>query len=164
VNAHALVFRGRTLDLPTPYLLETEYDELADLVCGSAHSTAGLELLWRELQRAVIVDPRHAPARRIHLHSRVQYTELVRPRRRTAHIVGPLEPAESPANVCVLSPVGAALIGLRQGAVMPWLAGPSQLHVFRIDAVQDDADASGQAQAARTQRHRQLVGELLSIH
>ena len=69
-----LVFHGRVFDLPTPFLLEEEYEELADLVCASARSTPGIELLWRELQRAVIVDLRHAPARRVHLHSCVRYT------------------------------------------------------------------------------------------
>jgi len=164
MNALPLVFQGHALDLPTPYLLEQEYEELADLVCASPHSTAGLELLWRELQRAVIVDPRHAPADRVHLHSRVRYTELVHPRHRMAHIVGPLEPAEGAAKVSVLSPVGAALIGLRQGAVMPWVAGQNRLRVFQIDMVRDAAGAAARARATRASRRRRLLDELLSIH
>ena len=164
MKALPLVFRGHLLDLPTPYLLQEEFEELADLVCGSPHSTAGLELLWRELQRAVIVDPRHAPADRVHLHSRVRYTELIHPTHRMAHIVGPLEPAESAENVCVLSPVGAALIGLRQGAVMPWVAGQDRLRVFRIDAVRDEACVTAQLEAAQASRRRRLIDELLSNH
>jgi regulator of nucleoside diphosphate kinase len=162
MKAHPFLFQGHALDLPTPFLLEEEYEELADLVCGSPHSTAGLELLWRELQRAVIVDLRHAPADRVHLHSSVRYTELVRPRHRIAHIIGPLEPAEGAASVSVLSPVGAALIGLRQGAVMPWLAGQNRLRVFRIDAVRDEACATAQLGAARASRRRRLIDEFLS--
>jgi regulator of nucleoside diphosphate kinase len=113
-------FHGRPLELPTPYLLEVEYEELADLVCRSARGTPGLALLWRELQRAVIIKPDAAPPHRVHLHSRVRYTDLARPRHRTAQIVSPLEPGTGdPALVSVLSLTGAALIGLRQGAVMP---------------------------------------------
>jgi len=164
MNAPPLAFQGHALELPIPYLLKQEYEELADLVCASAHSTAGIELLWRELQRAVIVDSRHAPADRIRLHSRVQYTDLVRPKHRTASIVGPLEPALGPAAVSVLSPIGAALIGLRQGAVMPWLAGQNRLQVFRIDSVRDEAGAIARTRSARSLKRRRLIDELLSIH
>jgi regulator of nucleoside diphosphate kinase len=157
-------FHGRALDLPTPYLLQAEYEELADLVCSSARSTPGIALLWRELERAVIIQPDDAPRRRVHLHSRVRYTDLVHPEHRTATIVSPLEPGTGdPALVSVLSLTGAALIGLQQGAVMPWLAGPESLRIFRIDAVRDMPVVTAERRAAEAHERRRQVELLLSI-
>jgi len=157
-------FHGRELKLPTPYLLEAEYEELADLVCSSAHSTPGIALLWRELERARIIKLEEAPAHRVRLHSQVSYTDLVRPEHCTAQIVSPLEPATGdPGLVSVLSLTGAALIGLRQGAVMPWLAGPDHLRIFRVDAVIDPPATTAELQPAQARERRRQVELLLSM-
>jgi regulator of nucleoside diphosphate kinase len=160
-------FHGRALDLPTPYLLEAEYDELADFVCSSARSTPGIALLWRELERAVIVRPDEQPPHRVHLHSYVRYTDLVHPdHHAAAQIVGPSERGMTgdPAFVSVLSLTGAALIGLQEGAVMPWLAGPDRLRIFRIDAVNDPPATSAERQAAEALERRRQLELLLSMN
>lgn len=157
-------FRGLAPDLPTPYLLEAEYEELADLVCGSTYSTPGIALLWRELERAVIISPDEAPPHRVHLHSHVRYTDLIHPEHHTAQIVSPLEPrTDDPALVSVLSLTGAALIGLCQGAVMPWLAAPDRLRIFRVDAVSDPPATTAELQAAKAHERRRQVELLLSM-
>jgi len=157
-------FHGRALDLPTPYLLDAEYEELADLVCSAPRATPGIALLWRELDRAVIVRPEEAPPHRVRLRSCVRYTDLVHPQHHAARIVSPREPGRGdPALLSVLSLTGAALIGLQQGAVMPWLAGPDRLRIFKIDGVDDPPATSAEAHAAEALERRRRVELLLSM-
>ncbi|WP_372785977.1 hypothetical protein [Phenylobacterium sp.] len=85
--------------------------------------------------------------------------------RRIARRVSPREPDVIDADdVSVLSPTGAALIGLRQGAVMPWLAGPDRLQLFRVDAVRDPPAAAARRRASRALTRRRRLDDLLSIH
>jgi transcription elongation GreA/GreB family factor len=76
-------------------------------------------LLWRELQRAVVLSTDHAPSGLIHLNSTVCYTDLIDPLHRTVQLVSPGLPTISRHGLSVASPVGAALIGLQGGRSVP---------------------------------------------
>lgn len=70
---------GDLAQLPPIHLLEREYEVLSDIVCASPAATPGIELLWRELQRAVILRTDVPPRGLVCLHSRVSYTDLLAP-------------------------------------------------------------------------------------
>lgn len=149
--------------LPPIYLLEREYDILADAVCGSASATPGIELLWQELQRAVILRTDEAPRDLVHLNSRVSYTDLAAPERRTVDIAGPAEPPRGRRALSVTSQVGAALIGLRVGDRFSW---PSETGVrsLRVDGVDADPRVAVRRAIARAKARRRRLDELLSLN
>lgn len=149
--------------LPAIYLLESEYEILADAVCGSASATPGIALLWRELQRAVILRTDEAPHGLVHLHSRVSYTDLGAPLRRTVDIAGPEDTAEGGRlALSVTTPVGAALIGLRVGDRFSWPSGAG-VRALRVDRVEADPGLAIRRDAARAEARRRRLDDLLSL-
>ena len=155
-------FHGEDIDLPPIHILAEDYEVLADIVCGSAAATPGVELLWRELQRAMILDTDCPPSGLIHLNSTVRYTDLVDPRRRTVQLVSPGLPTRQRHGLSVTSPVGAALIGLRVGDRFPWLSASEGLRMLRVDRVEPDPSEVARLKAAEAAERRRLIDELLS--
>lgn len=149
--------------LPPIYLLESEYEILVDAVCGSAAATPGIALLWRELQRAVILRTDEAPRGLVHLHSRVSYTDLGAPLHRTVDIAGPAEtPEDGRHALSVTTSVGAALIGLRVGDRFSWASGAG-VRALRVDGVEADPGLAIRRVAARAEARRRRLNELLSL-
>ncbi|WP_372785315.1 GreA/GreB family elongation factor [Phenylobacterium sp.] len=146
--------------LPPIHILEEDYDILADIVCGSTSATAGIELLWRELERAVILPTGQAPQGLIHLNSTVGYTDLTDPLHRTVQLVSPGR--RSRRGVSVASSVGAALIGLKVGDRFPWVSPHEGLRMLRVDRVAADPDAQDRVAGERLAARRRLIAELLS--
>lgn len=155
-------FRGEDIELPPIHILAEDYDLLADIVCGSAAATPGVKLLWRELQRAVILSTDHPPSGLIHLNSTVRYTDLIDPLHRTVQLVSPGLPTSPRHALSVASPVGAALIGLRVGDRFPWLSASEGLHMLRVDRVEPDPREVARIDAAHAADRRRLIDELLS--
>jgi regulator of nucleoside diphosphate kinase len=147
---------------PTIYVLDEEYELLADLVCSSRKATPGIALLWHELDRAVIVSAGRAPTGLVHMNSLVRYTELDLRQPRTGRIVGARRPDAERAGLSVTSPVGAALIGLRVGDVFPWVTANGPPRLFRVDDVEVDTRRPERSKAARTVELRRTIDELLS--
>lgn len=121
--------------LPPVQILADEYPYLADLVCGAPLATSGLALLWRELERATVTPPGRAPPDLARLGSRVTYTDLDRRETRTVRLVGPPD-VLLPVRLPVTNPVGAALLGLRPGAVFVWPQEGDVLRRLRVDHVE----------------------------
>ena len=155
-------FRGEDIEQPPIHILAEDYEVLADIVCGSAVATPGVELLWRELQRAVILDTDHPPSGLIHLNSTVRYTDLVDPLHRTVQLVSPGLPLNPLHALSVASPVGAALIGLRVGDRFPWISAGDGMRMLRVDRVEPDPLEAARAEAVQAAERRRLIDELLS--
>ena len=161
-NGERLRLRGEDIELPPIHILAEDYEVLADIVCGSAEATPGVELLWRELQRAVILRTGHPPSGLVHLNSTVRYTDLVDPLHRTVQLVSPGEQASPPDGVSVASSVGAALIGLQVGDRFSWASGRDGIRMLRVDRVEPDPVEDARFEAARAAERRRLIDELLS--
>ena len=155
-------FRGEDIEQPPIHILAEDYEVLADIVCASAAATPGVALLWRELQRAVILSTDHAPSGLIHLNSTVRYTDLIDPLHRTVQLVSPGLPTIPRHGLSVASPVGAALIGLRVGDRFPWLSASEGLRMLRVDRVEPDPREFARLEAAQAAERRRLIDELLS--
>ena len=154
---------ARSEQLPEIYLIEEEYDLLSDLVCASERPTPGIELLWRELQRAVIVPPDRAPSGLVHLRSFVSFTELDGVSRRSAQIVPPGE-RRARHRLSVVTPVGAALIGLKCGDTIGWRAEPGRIRTLRVDEVKADPRDAQRRRRLRADARRREIDEILSLH
>jgi len=120
---------------PDVFVLDTEYDPLADLVCGSPHPTAGLALLWHELDRAKIIGADGAPETFVRMGCRMTVLELTSDEIFRVRLVYPSE-AIKPDLVSVASRLGAALIGLPTGEEFRWTDADGRDRIIKILAVE----------------------------
>ena len=153
---------GEEARLPPIHILADDYEVLADIVCRSESATPGVALLWRELQRAEILDTDQPPGGLIHLNSTVRYTDLVNPRPQTVRLIGSAVHARPRRGLSVASPVGAALIGLQVGDRFPWMAAGNRMRMVRVERVETDPFEVARREAARAADRRRLIKELLS--
>jgi regulator of nucleoside diphosphate kinase len=101
-----------TAEKPPVQITAAEFGRLAPL--ARAESTPGARLLAEELDRATLLYGRPRPGV-AHLGSVVTYLDRTRGRIRTIQLVAPEEAGTDDADVSVLSPLGAALLGLAEG-------------------------------------------------
>jgi regulator of nucleoside diphosphate kinase len=100
------------------YVAESQYN---DLFAFAATSTAaGAPLLREELARAVLVADDGDPGAFVRLGSTVRYRDLISGRERTVRIVPPALGDIEQNRLSVLTPAGAALVGLAEGARLRW--------------------------------------------
>lgn len=122
--------------LPPVQVVYDEYEHLADIICSSPVSTEALALLWSELLRAAIIQPRQAPYDLVRMNSVVRYTDLRTGARRTVRLVYPKPERLAAGDVAVTSILGAALLGLRAGATFSWVTTAGDIDAIHIDSVE----------------------------
>ncbi|WP_236611863.1 nucleoside diphosphate kinase regulator [Phenylobacterium zucineum] len=124
--------RART---PTVRVAEADYDRLLNL---ADHDGPGAELLARELDRAIVVREGEKSRPFVRLGSTVEYRDRLTEKVRTVELVPP-DAADIDANrLSVLSPVGAALLGLSVGDTFSWTAPDGRPRVVTVEAVRRD--------------------------
>lgn len=102
-------------------------------------STVADELLY-ELDRATVLPSEELPSDVVRMGSRVRYRagEM----ERDVTLVFPAEADIEQNRVSVMTPVGAALIGLRKGQSITWLTRDGRKQVLTIVAVRPPAQDS----------------------
>lgn len=109
--------------LPTVVIDEAYYDRLESLaVGGMERAQAAAERLLEELERAEVLPSEEIPATVVNIGSEVVYRDDESERNHTACLVFPAEADISRQRISVLTPVGAALIGLSEGQSISWLS------------------------------------------
>jgi regulator of nucleoside diphosphate kinase len=108
------------------------------------------EPLQRELKRAVIVSPDAVPPDVATMNSQVRYTDETEGVTRTVSLVYPPASRGGRSMVSVLSPVGAALLGLSVGQAIEWLFPDGSRHWLRLDAVLHQPERELRKAARRT--------------
>jgi len=116
---------------PPVRMTPADYDRLS-ILSATAYATLGGEMLSEELDRAVVVGADDADRPFVRLYSQVEYLDLSSGRTRTLEVVPPDEADIDRSRVSVLSPVGAALIGLTAGDSYRWTGEDGRAHVFVI--------------------------------
>jgi len=117
-----------------------DYDRLS-ILCATARTLGG-QMLAEELDRAFVVRVDDTDQPFVRLHSQVEYLDLPSGRTRTLEVVPPEEADIDRGRVSVLSPVGAALIGLAAGDSHRWTGEDGRPHVFVVvDVGGADVDA-----------------------
>ncbi|KLK89570.1 hypothetical protein AA309_30550 [Microvirga vignae] len=109
--------------LPPVTISTSDYDRLAFLASfglNSQQDRPAAAMLANELIRATIVTPRAIPSSVATMHSRLEFRDDVTWDVRRATLVYPDEDDGEGDSVSVLSPEGAALIGLREGQSITW--------------------------------------------
>jgi len=119
--------------MPTIYVSDADYERLANLAeCSDSH---GARLLRDELERAVVVSPDDVPCDVVRLHATISFTEVSTGRRRVVELVPPEQADIDKGRVSVLSPVGAALLGMPSGASIRLVGEDGRPHMLTVDAV-----------------------------
>lgn len=105
---------------PSLYIPAPDYDRLVAIAEGAARSQPdAADFLLQELGRASTVAPPQK-GQVVVMGSRVRYRDETTGESRTAQLVYPEHANAAEQRISVLTPVGAALIGLSEGQTMSW--------------------------------------------
>jgi regulator of nucleoside diphosphate kinase len=104
------------------------------------------QFLAAELKRARVVSPAGLPPNVISMHSVFDFRDGITDQVRRAMLVYPGEEDEGLGRISVLSPLGAALVGLAEGQSFHWRSATGAkrtLHVIRVVHQPERANACG---------------------
>ncbi|WP_062228819.1 nucleoside diphosphate kinase regulator [Aureimonas frigidaquae] len=96
------------------------------------------EDLLAELDRARIVDQRNLKSDTVAMGRQVTFRRDAEPER-TIQLVYPAEADINAGRISILTPVGTALLGLKEGQSITWNARDGRQHIFTVLAVSTPA-------------------------
>lgn len=105
--------------LPDIVISRSDFERLSTLL-DSASAAAVSDYLDAELSRARIVDAEDLDQGVVAMHSRVTFRDDSTGRTRTVSLVYPGEEDIDSGCISVLTPIGAALLGLSEGQSIAW--------------------------------------------
>ncbi len=106
---------------PPIHMIDTEADTLTDLALArQERSPAVADLLLQEIDRAKIHSSRKIPGDIVTMHSQVEFVDEGSGASRTVELVYPADADISAGRISILTPVGAGLIGMREGQSILW--------------------------------------------
>jgi len=118
---------------PPLMMTETDADKITDLALA-ARDRAGQvsSLLLEEIDRADIVVPDALPSDVISMSSTVEFIDEGTGVGRTIQLVYPHEADIEQGRISILTPVGAGLIGLREGQSIAWPDRDGHVRALRV--------------------------------
>lgn len=127
---------NHSAQLPPVYISPSDFERLHNIgQTGMKASPAAAELLLRELDRATLA--RHGTQKAVGIGTPVLFRDESTGRERKVQVVFPNEADPMAGKISILTPIGAALIGLTKGHKMAWLDGRGnrrELRVLEVDA------------------------------
>lgn len=130
---------------PAITLTRTDHDRLSRLAeSAPAHNADIAEQLFQELDRARVVADERIAASVVRMGSRLRFSSDTGADR-TVTIVFPGEADIAAGKISILTPIGAALIGLSSGQSIEWTARDGRTHRLRVECV----DGTGMRTEAR---------------
>jgi regulator of nucleoside diphosphate kinase len=118
----------RTLQKPNITLLAADHDRLSALAHAAiSNDPETAEMLTEELERARIIDYGQVPKNIVRMGSDILFRDNTTREIRSITLVFPGEADIAQNRVSVLTPVGAALIGLRAGQSIAWRTRSGEL-------------------------------------
>lgn len=125
---------------PQVYVTEEDLERLSDIVGNRSGQLPGPRMLLEELSRAIVVSAEEAPRRFVRLNSFVAFEDTQTGAVRRVRLVSPAEADVDEGRISVLTPVGAALIGLTRGAEFSWTDPAGRRHAVKVLDVVDAYD------------------------
>ena len=138
----------RTVLKPNITLLAADHDRLASLAHAAMHNDPETaEMLAEELERARIINKSQAPKNTVRMRSDVLFQDDTTKEVRRITLVFPDEADIAQNKVSVLTPIGAALIGLRAGQSITWRTRGGKLKRLTVLEVGEPPDHNREAQS-----------------
>jgi regulator of nucleoside diphosphate kinase len=131
---------------PTIVVTRPDYERLSKLADAAMQTVSG-EQLAAELDRARIVEADEVPPDVVVMHARFVFRDDLNGTTRTVSLVYPGEENVDEGRISVLTPMGAALLGLSEGQSIAWEGRggvPRSLTVLKLLS-QPHANARDQA-------------------
>lgn len=132
---------GRTI-----HITRYDMDRLLELIDGLRSTPkAGkidLDLLEKELNEAILVDPERVPEDVITMNSKVNVTDIESGEKMTYILVFPAEANISKNKLSILAPLGMALLGYRKGDIIEWVV-PSGIRKLKVEEILYQPEAAG---------------------
>ena len=125
----------RTRSVPSIVVSSADYERLTDLASASLERLPDVaQELLDEMERAKIVDEAKVPADVVRMGSTVTF-EADDGQTRTLKLVWPIDESLDEHRLSVMTPVGAALIGLGTGQSISWTARDGKHHRLTVTKV-----------------------------
>ena len=124
-----------TQTLPTVYVTEADHEILSNLAEAVVDRAAGSRVLAGEMARAVIVEAGQAPRPFAGIGSTLEYQDLTNGHIRHVRLSLPRDASIDQGRISVLTPVGAALIGMTAGETFHWTDSDGRARGVRVLAI-----------------------------
>jgi len=126
---------ARNRSVPNIIVSNADYERLTDLATASLERLPEVaEELLSEMDRAKVVGDDSLPANVVRMGSTVTFRSDDG-RERTEKLVYPVDEDSNAHKISVMTPVGAALIGLAEGQSISWTARDGRSHQLTIEKV-----------------------------
>ena len=132
-------------DLPPVLLTSNDLRRLRALIMRARHETddSVLQFLVRELDRAVVCQPDLIPADVVTMNSRVFFRRHIGQPVESRTLVYDGNYAVLGGAIPILTPLGVALLGLRDGSQMPYLSLQGVRYIARVERVAYQPEGDG---------------------
>ncbi len=128
---------------PPILLCESDADRIADLAVGvESRLPQVAAMLLKEIDRARVVKDGALPADVVGMGSRVRFRDESAGTERTVRLVYPSEADIEAGKVSILTPIGAGLIGLREGQSIRWEDREGHPKILQVIAVGEEVDSA----------------------
>ncbi|OYD83785.1 nucleoside diphosphate kinase regulator [Azospirillum brasilense] len=122
--------------LPTITLANSVHERLSELAFAAGDRMPEVaEYLERELERARVVSDEALPPSTVTIGSHVTFVDCDTEQRHSVTLVWPMGEDASHQRLSVMTPVGAALIGLRAGQSIGWKNRMGTWRRLKVEAV-----------------------------
>lgn len=133
--------------IKTPPVYITEYDmqrllKLLDDIQYHPHERAHLELLIKEMQRAMVVPSERVPGDVVTINTRMRVKDMDSREETSIQLVFPDDEDFEHGKISILTPIGAALIGYCAGDIAEWRI-PTGIRRLRIEEITYQPEADG---------------------
>jgi regulator of nucleoside diphosphate kinase len=125
----------KTVELPPISIPAADHRRLTALVDAGRAPTQVLDYLSEELTRADVVDDAECSPHVVRIGSLVSYRDGENGRSRTVRLVWPMEADVTKDRISVLSPVGAALLGMSAGQSISWPQPAGEPRMLTVETV-----------------------------
>jgi regulator of nucleoside diphosphate kinase len=125
----------RTRSVPQIIVSNADYERLTDLATASLERQPDVaQELLSEMDRARVVDAKAVPANVVRMGSTVTF-KSDDGHTRTLKLVYPVDESLDQHRISVMTPVGAALVGLAEGQSISWTARDGKHHRLTVTKV-----------------------------
>ncbi len=128
------------------HITKYDMDRLLDLIEGMRSTPKAaklnLDLLEKEINEGILVDPENVPEDVITMNSKANVTDIDSGEKMTYMLVFPSEANISKNKISILAPLGMALLGYRKGDIIEW-AVPSGIRKLKVEEIVYQPEAAG---------------------